>query len=160
MRQLPRLVAETPVNKAVAVVLWRKRAETTVQVKIAKLDESDQQVASAKDAPKKTARSETGVIKTLGLTLSGITPDLKDKFSLGDDAKGVVVVDVAKDSSAAGRGVHPGDLIMEAAQEEVKNPQELSSKIDEAKKSGRKSILLLVERQGDLHFVALRLDQS
>ena len=160
MRQLPRLVAETPVNKAVAVVLWRKRAETTVQVKIAKLDESDQQVANAQDAPKKTARTETGVVKTLGLTLSGITPDLKDKFSLGDDAKGVVVVDVAKDSSAADRGVHPGDLIMEAAQEEVKNPQDLSSKIDEAKKSGRKSILLLVERQGDLHFVALRLDQS
>jgi serine protease Do len=160
MRQLPRLVAETPVNKAVAVVLWRKRAETTVQVKIAKLDESDQQVATAQDAPKKAARSETGVIKTLGLTLSGITPDLKDKFSLGDDAKGVVVVDVAKDSSAADRGVHPGDLIMEAAQEEVKNPQDLSAKIDEAKKSGRKSILLLVERQGDLHFVALRLDQS
>jgi serine protease Do len=160
MRQLPRLVAETPVNKAVAVVLWRKRAETTVQVKIAKLDESDQQVANAQDAPKKTVRTETGVVKTLGLTLSGITPDLKDKFSLGDDAKGVVVVDVAKDSSAADRGVHPGDLIMEAAQEEVKNPQDLSSKIDEAKKSGRKSILLLVERQGDLHFVALRLDQS
>ncbi len=160
MRQLPRLVAETPVNKAVAVVLWRKRAETTVQVKIAKLNESDQQVANAQDAPKKTARTETGVVKTLGLTLSGITPDLKDKFSLGDDAKGVVVVDVAKDSSAADRGVHPGDLIMEAAQEEVKNPQDLSSKIDEAKKSGRKSILLLVERQGDLHFVALRLDQS
>ena len=160
MRQLPRLVAETPINKAVAVVLWRKRAETTVQVKIAKLDESDQQVANAPDAPKKTARTETGVVKTLGLTLSGITPDLKDKFSLGDDAKGVVVVDVAKDSSAADRGVHPGDLIMEAAQEEVKNPQDLSSKIDEAKKSGRKSILLLVQRQGDLHFVALRLDQS
>jgi serine protease Do len=160
MRQLPRLVAETPVNKTVAVVLWRKRAETTVQVRIAKLDESDQQVASAQDAPKKTAKAEAAVVKTLGLTLSGITPVLKDKFSLGDDAKGVVVVDVAKDSSAADRGMHPGDLIMEAAQAEVKNPQDVSSKIDEAKKSGRKSILLLVERQGDLHFVALRLDQG
>ena len=29
-----------------------------------------------------------------------------------------------------------------------------------AKRSGRKSILLLVERQGDLRFIALRLDQS
>jgi len=33
-------------------------------------------------------------------------------------------------------------------------------KIDDAKKAGRKSILLLVERQGDLRFVAVRLDQS
>jgi serine protease Do len=100
------------------------------------------------------------VVKTLGLTLSGITTDLKDKFSLADDTKGVVVVDVAKDSPAAAKGVHPGDLIMEAAQEEVKSPGEVSSKIEEAKKSGRKSILLLVERQGDLRFIALRLDQG
>jgi serine protease Do len=49
---------------------------------------------------------------------------------------------------------------MEAAQEEVKSPVEVNNKIEEAKKSGRKSILLLVERQGDLRFIALRLDQS
>jgi serine protease Do len=100
------------------------------------------------------------VVKTLGLTLSGITTDLKDKFSLADGSKGVVVVDVAKDSPAAVKGVRPGDLIMEAAQEEVKSPGEVSSKIEDAKKSGRKSILLLVERQGDLRFIALRLDQG
>ena len=32
--------------------------------------------------------------------------------------------------------------------------------IDEAKKSGRKSVLLLVDRAGDLRFVALRIDQG
>jgi len=92
--------------------------------------------------------------------LSGITPELKDKYSLGDDAKGVVVVDVAKDSSAADKGFHAGDVIMEAAQEEVKTPADLATRIDEAKKSGRKSILLLVQRQGDLRFVALRVDRG
>jgi len=92
--------------------------------------------------------------------LAAITPELKEKFSLGEDAKGVIVVEVAKDSPAAAKGVRPGDMIMEAAQEEVKSPGEVSSKIDEAKKLGRKSILILVERQGDLRFVALRLDQG
>jgi serine protease Do len=100
------------------------------------------------------------VVKTLGLTLSGVTADLKEKFSLAGDTKGVVVVDVAKDSPAAAKGVRPGDLIMEAAQEEVKSPGEVGTKIEEAKKFGRKSILLLVERQGDLRFIALRLDQG
>jgi serine protease Do len=159
MRRLPRLVAETPVGKTVPLTLWRKRRENTVQVTVGKLDESDQQLANAQDAPKKATPSNAGVVKTLGLTLSGITTDLKDKFSLADGSKGVVVVDVAKDSPAA-KGVRPGDLIMEAAQEEVKSPGEVSSKIEEAKKSGRKSILLLVERQGDLRFIALRLDQG
>jgi serine protease Do len=160
MRRLPRLVAETPVDKTVPVTVWRKRKQSTLEVKIGRLDDSDQKQANAADAPKKGGKDSGAVVKTLGLTLSDITPELKDKFSLADDSKGVVVVDVAKDSPAASKGVRPGDLIMEAAQEEVKSPGEVGSKIDEAKKSGRKSILLLVERQGDLRFVALRLDQS
>jgi serine protease Do len=161
MKRLPRLVAETPVDKTVPVTVWRKRGETKVQVKIGRLEESDQQQASTQEAPKKGGGKEQGgIIKTLGLTLSNITPELKEKYSLADDSKGVVVVDVAKDSPAAAKGLRPGDMIMEAAQEEVKNPGEVSGRIDEAKKSGRKSILLLVERQGDLRFVALRLDQG
>jgi serine protease Do len=161
MRRLPRLVAETPVGKTVPVTLWRKHKENTVEVTVGRLEETEQQQASTQpEGPRKGAKTESGVVKTLGLTLSGITPDLKEKFSLADDSKGVVVVDVAKDSPAAAKGVRPGDLIMEVAQEEVKSPGEVSSKIDEAKKSGRKSILLLVERQGDLRFIALRLDQG
>ena len=160
MRRLPRLVAETPVGRSVGVTVWRKRQEKTIEVKLGRLDESDQQLASAQPAPKTSDIGRTGTVKTLGLTLSGITPELKDKFSLAEDAKGVVVVEVAKDSSAAAKGVRPGDLIMEAAQQEVKSPGEISGWIDEAKKSGRKSILLLVARQGDLRFVALRLDQG
>ncbi len=160
MRRLPRLVAETPVGRSVGVTVWRKRQEKTIEVKLGRLDESDQQLASAQPAPKTSDLGRTGTVKTLGLTLSGITPELKDKFSLAEDAKGVVVVEVAKDSSAAAKGVRPGDLIMEAAQQEVKSPGEISGRIDEAKKSGRKSILLLVARQGDLRFVALRLDQG
>jgi len=160
MRRLPRLVAETPVDKTVPITIWRKHGETTLQVKIGRLEESDQQQANAQEPPKKAGTDQSGIVKTLGLTLSNITPELKEKYSLADDSKGVVVVEVAKDSPAAAKGVRPGDMIMEAAQEEVKNPGEISSRIDEAKKSGRKSILLLVERQGDLRFVALRLDQS
>jgi len=159
MKRLPRLVAETPVDKVVPVTVWRKREETSVQVKIGRLEEGDQQQASTRETPKSGGKSLTGVVKTLGLTLSSITPELKEKYSLSDDSKGVVVVEVAKDSPAAAK-VRAGDMIMEAAQEEVSNPGEISSRIDEAKKSGRKSILLLVERQGDLRFVALRLDQG
>ena len=90
---------------------------------------------------------------------SNITPDLKDKFSLSDD-KGVVVVGVSKDSPASEKGLKAGDVIMEAAQEEIKNAGQVLGKIADAKKAGRKSILLLVERQGDLRFVALRLDHG
>ena len=106
------------------------------------------------------AKDDAPTVSALGLTLANISPEMKEKFSLADDSKGVVVVDVAKDSPAAEKGLKPGDVIMEAAQEEIKSATQVVGKIDDAKRAGRKSILLLVERQGDLRFVALRLDQS
>jgi serine protease Do len=159
MRHLPRLVAETPVDKVVPVQVWRKRAAVDLKIKVGRLQETE--TASA-EAPAKSAppKGEAETVKALGMTLSNVTPALKEKFSLGDSAKGVVVVDVAKDSPSAEKGLRPGDVIMEAAQEEVKNANQVAGKVADAKKSGRKSILLLVERQGDLRFVALRLDQS
>jgi serine protease Do len=158
MRHLPRLVAETGVGKTVPVKVWRKRREVTVQVKVGKLDESEQ-IAAAEPAKAKPSPVAAATVTMLGLTLSNVTPELKEKFSLSDD-KGVVVVDVNKDSAAAEKGLRPGDVIMEAAQEEIKNATQVAGKIEDAKRAGRKSILLLVERQGDLRFVALRLDQS
>jgi serine protease Do len=156
---LPRLVAETPVDKIVPVTVWRKRQETALKVKVGRLQETE--TASAETSVKPVpSKSDSDTVKALGMTLSDVTPELKEKFSLGDDAKGVVVVDVTKDSPGAEKGLRPGDMIMEAAQEEVKTASQIAGKVADAKKSGRKSILLLVERQGDLRFVALRLDQS
>ena len=158
MRHLPRLVAESTVGKIVPVTVWRKRQEARLQVTLGKLDETEQ-VAAKEPAKDKPLKADSSTVTTLGLTLSNITPDLKEKFSLGDQ-KGVVVVDVTKDSPAAEKGLKAGDVIMEAAQEEIKSTTQVAGKIDDAKRAGRKSILLLVERQGDLRFIALRLDQS
>jgi serine protease Do len=163
MRHLPRLVAETPVDKTVDVKVWRKRHEVTLKVKLGRLSETETASTTDKDKSKdkgKTQKEEVATVSALGMTLSNVTPALKDKFSLADDAKGVVVVEVGKDSAAAEKGIKAGDVIMEAAQEEIQTTSQVTAKIDAAKKSGRKSILLLVQRQGDLRFVALRLDQS
>ncbi len=159
MRELPRLVAETRVDKVVTVTVWRKRHEVTLQVNLGRLQETEQASAEA-PAKGKSPKNETQSVTALGLTLSDVTQELKDKFSLADDAKGVVVVGVAKNSGAAEKGLKPGDLIMEAAQEEVQTTAQMTARIAAEKKSGRKSILLLVQRQGDLRFVALRLDQG
>ncbi|HVB15486.1 MAG TPA: DegQ family serine endoprotease [Stellaceae bacterium] len=158
LRHLPRLVAETRVGKTVTVTVWRKRQQASLQVTLGKLEETKQ--VAAKDAnPDKPSKGDAPSVTTLGLTLSNITAELKDKFSLSDD-KGVVVVGVTKDSAAAEKGLRPGDVIMEAAQEEIKDIGQVTQKIADAKKAGRKSILLLVERKGDLRFIALRLDQG
>ena len=53
-----------------------------------------------------------------------------------------------------------GDLITEAGQEKVTSVKELEARVDEAREAGRKSLLLLVRRDGDPRFVALSLDAS
>ena len=158
VRHLPRVVAATKAGKTVPVTVWRKRQQETVQVAVGRLDET--QEAALGDAPKdKPSKSESSTVTALGLTLSNITAELKDRFSLKDD-KGVVVLDVASGSAGAKKGLAPGDVILEAAQQEIKNAGQIAAKIDEAKRAGRSSILMLVDRQGELRFFALRLDQG
>jgi membrane-associated protease RseP (regulator of RpoE activity) len=158
MQRLPELVAATPPGKTVPIAIWRKQKESTIQVKIGILDETDQNRLNAQNVPKSSPKNDVTFIKALGIGLSGITADLKEEFSLPSSATGVVVVEVANDSPAAAKQLRSGDRIVEAAQEKVNSPGDVGSKVDQAKKSGRKSILLLLERQGDLRFTALHLD--
>jgi serine protease Do len=142
------------------VTVWRKRKETPVNVKVGELQEDDK-TADASASQKPSSQSgPAATVKALGLSLAGVTPELKQKFSLADDADGVVVVDVAGDTPAAEKGVRPGDIIAEVAQQEVKTPEQVTARIEEARKAGRKSILLLIDRAGDLRFIALRIDQG
>ncbi|MGE3784296.1 MAG: DegQ family serine endoprotease, partial [Alphaproteobacteria bacterium] len=158
MRHLPRVVAATKAGKTVPVTVWRKRQQETLQVAVGRLDETAE--AAAKDSPRdKPSKADSATVTALGLTLSNITEELKDKFSLKDD-KGAVVVEVAGGSPAARKGIEPGDVILEASQQEIKNAGQIAARIEEAKRAGRSSILVLVDRQGELRFFALRLDQS
>jgi serine protease Do len=154
MRGLPRIVAETPIAKEVDVAIWRRGEEKTLKVTLGELPEEEELAAltqSQADTPPSSA-----AITSLGLTVSSITDELKTRFQLSPDAHGVVIVEVA-DSSPAGQDLRPGDLIVEVGQEEVNSPPEVAAKVNQARQDEKKSVLLLIDRQGDLRFVALRL---
>tara|TARA_B100000686_G_C16535373_1_gene834534 strand:- start:168 stop:962 length:795 start_codon:yes stop_codon:yes gene_type:complete len=157
MRKLPRLVAETMIGKDVAVEVWRKGQLITLQVMLGELPESDQQVASiSPTAPSVSTES----LEALGLTLSSISNELREKHSLGEAVKGVVVMEVTDGSPAAEKGIRAGDVIVEVSQEEVGSPAEVVDKVRKVQDSNRKSVLLLVQSGEDLRFVALRLKSS
>jgi serine protease Do len=163
MRKLPRIVAETAVGKTVPVVVWRKGKEMSFKVKLGELEVAEQtEQASATTGPNKgggdTGKGNTA--STLGLTLSTINGDLRKRFDLTDDTDGVLITNVANDSAAAEKGIRPGDVVVEAGQDKVNRPEQIKAKVDEARKAGRKSLLLLVKRKDDLRFIALRIDQG
>ena len=72
--------------------------------------------------------------------------------------KGVVVTDAPAAGAAAKKGIKAGDVIVEAAQEQVATPEDVARSVEKVKKAGRKAVLLRVEdAKGDLRFVAVPL---
>lgn len=156
MKRLPRIVAETPIDKNVVVSLWRKGKEVKVNVVVEELNEAD--TASLQPDTGKGKEGSKATVDALGLGLAKLNPDLRDKYDIDAAVDGVVVTDVTADSPAAQKGMRAGDVIVEVAQEQVKEPKDVAEKVKKAKAAGRKSVLLLVDRQGDLRFVAIKLD--
>jgi serine protease Do len=156
MRSLPRIVADTPPQREVPVTVWRKGSELTLQVAVAEL-EAYEQASLTTEEP---VAEEEGQIEGLGLSLSALSSELKQRFDLEESVGGVLVTEVADESIAARKGLRPGDVIVEVGQEEVSSPSDVARRVKKAKDDGRKSVLLLVDRQGDLRFVALRIDQG
>jgi serine protease Do len=157
MRKLPRMVAETPVDKTVDMVIWRDNKKVTIKVKLGKLKEEKSQVASNTSEESTAAEVK---IKGLGLTLAAVNADLKSRFKLQSGVKGVVVTGVKNGSAVAEKGIRPGDVIVEVSQEEVSTPAQVAAKVAKAKDAGRKSVLMLIEGQGGLRFVAVRVNKS
>jgi serine protease Do len=157
MRDLPRVVADTPVGKQVAIVVIRKRKEQTLTVKLGRLEDGEKQAALS--PPSEQPKGPAPAVKTaLGIQLATLSNDLRKKYKIKDSVKGIVIMGVDPNSSAADKRLSPGDVIVEVAQEAVASPEDFQAKIDKLKKAGRHSALLLVAGAGgDLRFVALSL---
>jgi len=112
--------------------------------------------AEAEAVPAAQPGAETPMEKDLmGMSLSSITPELAEQLGLDADASGLVVRDVDQASEAYEKGLRAGDLITEAGQQTVESITDLEDRVAEAKDAGRKSILLLIRREGEPRFVAL-----
>jgi serine protease Do len=157
MRDLPRVVADTPVGKEVAVVVIRKGKEQTLMVKLGRLEDSEKQAALTKPGTEPQT-PPPAVRKALGIDLAALTDELRKKFKIRDTVKGIVILGIDASSPAADKRLNPGDVIVEIAQEAVSSADDFQAKVDRLKKEGRKTALLLISgADGELRFVALSL---
>ena len=159
MKDLPRAVADSPVGKAVDVVIIRKGKEETKKVTLGRLDDGEKPVEASAKTTGPAEVEKTVTQKALGLDLAGLTKDLRTKYKIKDSVKGVIVTGVDGGSDAAEKRLGAGDVIVEVAQEAVTNAADVKKRVDQLKKDGKKSVLLLVSNgAGELRFVALSVN--
>jgi serine protease Do len=160
MRKLPRIVADTPINKTVDVIVWRNGKKETLQVHIAQLaDEEAKEEKTVHTSEKQEKRKDNyGVTtKKLGMTLAEVTENNRKQFRLKEEQQGVLVVKLDDKSSAAEKGIQRGDVIEGVNQSSIANIKEFEEAIDRAKQADRKSVMLLVNRRGMTQFIVVNL---
>ena len=148
MRDLPRLVADTPAQRDVSVKVWRNGESRTLGVNIGAAPRT--QVVASNADPDATAKPR------LGINLSALTDELRARFRISPSAKGVLVVDVAPGSPAARKGVRAGDLIKRVGAQPVSEPGEVVAAVRQAADQDSNIVVLLIERSGNERFVAVK----
>jgi serine protease Do len=153
-KDLSRVVADTAVGKDVDVVIIRKGEEQTKKVTLGRLEDNDKPVPAAVKTPEPAEKPVTQ--RALGLDLATLSKDLRSRYKIKDSVKGVIITNVEGASDAAEKRLAPGEVIVEVAQEAVSNAGDVKKRVDQLKKDGKKSVLLLVSNaEGELRFVAL-----
>ncbi len=113
----------------------------------------------ASNAPAPQAQAPAAGATAMGLGLAPLTPQTRRARQLDDNVSGVVITRVDPDSNAANQGLTAGDVVLKINNRNVASPADIQNGIAEAKRQGRKSVLLLVARaQGQTGFVAVELD--
>jgi serine protease Do len=160
MRDLPKIVAETPIGEKVPVKVLRKGEELSLSAEVGRLEDGEKLAESGQGADKD--KSAPAVVTVLGMTVSSMTEELRTQYAIDKDLKGAVVTEVAKEGPAADKRLEPGDVITEAGEQEVQGAADISARIEEARKANKTTLLLLVAKggkQGEMRFIALKLKE-
>ncbi len=155
-RALPRIVADTPIGKTVNIDVLRKGRKQTMKITVQKLAD-DAKVDKPVKAPPAPVKNQPKLAQ-LGLSLGMLDAGARAKFKIASGVQGVVVTTVEAGSAAAEKSLRPGDVIVEVAGQVVKAPDEVAKRVDADTKAGKNSILMLVNRGGDMTYVGLKLN--
>ena len=142
------LVANTPVGSRVPLEIIRGGKHATVYVVVAErpTEEALAKLSGGDSAQSTPGASPTTPQRALGLSLSPLTPELARAANLPAAARGVVITAVDPNSNAGEQGLQRGDLIVSVNNQPVTSPGQVIATVEGARKAGRSSVLLLVQR--------------
>ncbi len=146
MSMLPAMVANTSVGEKAKLLLIRDGKKQNLTVEIGKMDD---EAAVLTD-------TQTGKSKKLGMAVQELTPKLAESLGI-EDSQGLIVTDINSGSAAAEAGINRGDIILEINRDKVESISQYKKALQAAQE--KKSILLLVKRDGHTRFVVIEIKE-
>ena len=141
VRELTRVIADTPIGKDVPVRLVRDGRARTFTVTMGELEEqTGDEAAQLPDLPASA--------NDLGADLTGIDDDIRRRYGIPKDVDGVVVTSVSARGPAYGKLLR-GDVIVEVNFERVTTVSETLDKVKAARATPAEPLLIRVKRRGE-----------
>lgn len=159
MRFLPRIVAESKIGATVPITFWHKGASKTSSITTKELDEKSDMADDAKPEKQSKASKDNDSESLLGMDVAPLTPQIRAQLRLNNKKTGLVILDV-KRGEAAKHGLQVGDIIVDVNNEAVKTVADLKKIIENARKSGRKYVLVKISRKDDEAFITMPVEDA
>ena len=129
----------------ITLTIWRNGSQKQIHVRLGALNAETSE------------RSQNGTGKNgeaLGVTVEPMTPDLAAQLGLSRNTQGVVIDGVDPAGAAAQAGLEQGDVIQQVNRQPVRSAGDFRAALE---KSGNRPPLLLIDRAGQLVYVAVPL---
>ena len=154
MKELPKIVAQTKVGKIVDIKIWRNKKQVTKKIKLGRLETSED--FKEKDKEKKI-ESVVSEIKALKIKVRLLTKKDLQSRKLPNQTTGLVIMNIAKDSPV--NYLNANDIIVEAQKKKINSVKDLETIIEQAMKSGQKTILIAIyNNQNQRRYIGVKLD--
>ena len=157
------IVANSAVGARVPIEVLRDGKRLTLTAQVAQRP-SEAVVRGTPDTDQATPPAAPGVApgaeaarQSLGITLQPLTPEVRAELKLAPAVQGVVIASLDLNSDAAAQGLQRGDVILSINQHPTPTPAAAAAAVAEARKAGRDTVLVLVQRGPNQRFVGIKL---
>ncbi|MEG8229752.1 Do family serine endopeptidase [Candidatus Rickettsia tasmanensis] len=154
-KKLRVIIADAPIDQEVKVKILRDKKELELPIKITS-DNEEVTKDSTEETNKKeiTNKEEDNLsITKNNITFGNLTEELRQKYTILQDKMGIVITNIDEEESS----FKIGDLITNINQESIDDISKLEELYENAKKSDKQNILLLIERGSSNMFVPLQV---
>ena len=155
-KDFSRLVAESPIGKEIALLVWRNGEIMTLNVLV-------EEMPAAPTISRPTVPSQMNdddkVLYEIGIKVEEITPELLKSFGLSPITMGLVVTNVEANSDAAAQGVKKGDVVLKIDKKDVMTTEAALGYIKEARQENNRPVMLMLQNQdqGTISAVSVKL---